>query len=345
MSEIFTREQAKASDHVLYDLMMATARVERNYEGEMTSIHYTANDERTRRYDSRSPWKMSGQEAVDTVVAMSKDEALPGFKRQDAEKSLARLRAAIDAVKVAEAAQAEQDKEWAEHGRWPRYTVVPGGHIHKEMGCFTFHRGNQRTDVRWAYPVSGDSVEEAIEVYGAALCTHCYPDAPVEKTLDRVGIDADGNPMTKAEMTAVKDARQAEKDAKLAAKNATQVVDPFTGEVLFKTERAATNAISSNLGSMRWYGESHPSYQEWADAVELVVVALASKRGVDPAELRAELDARADKKADADLKKAWKALKADCAAGRWTRSIIDFDSKTVQYGKSIGEELVFGREG
>lgn len=67
-------------------------------------------------------------------------------------------------------------------------------------------------------------------------------------------------------------------------------------------------------------------------------------RDVDPAALRAEFEAKADKSYAARIRKNWRELKADCASGRWTRSMVNFDAPTVRYGKSIGEELVFSRE-
>lgn len=302
MSEIFSREQAKASDHRLYDLMMAVARAQQDYDGALTSIHHFVKDEHPRRYDARSGWKLSDQEAVDKLAAQVRDAALPSYLLDDAKGHLRRLAERMSALAEAQDAQAVQEREWAEHGRWPRYSVVPGGHIHSDMGCFTFHRGLQRTDVRWAYPVSGDTVEDAIAVYGEALCTHCYPDAPVAKTWDTIGMDAEGNPMTKAERQAIKDARAAEKAAALAAKNSAAIIDPVTGAVLFKTERAAKNAVLARAKDALFYEMDHPSQDEWRAEALATIDALVAKGLIERDAYVAEVAAKVAKAQVKDLK-------------------------------------------
>lgn len=339
MGEVFTREQAKASDERLYGLMFDEVRARSLVAARMDGVHRAADDDYKRRYDRRSGWKLSHQEAVDKLRARIDGSAL-GHRSVDV-KALENYAAAKAAHDAAVVAVAVQEREWEDHGMWDRYAIVPAGHIHKEMGCFTLR---QDTDVRWAYFVSGDSVEEAIEVYGDALCSHCYPDAPVDKTYSTIAVDADGNPLTRAQAQEVKDARAAEKAAREAAKNANAVIDPVYGDVLYKTERGATNDIASRLKDMRWYEFKHPDQDKWEAFVERVVAALAAKRGVDPAELRKEFDARADKAFAAATRKSWKELRADCARGFYTPSMVDMNCSTVRYGASIGEELVFARQ-
>lgn len=314
MGEIFTREQAKASDHELYDLMMAVSRQQSLMGYAADRIHRAAGDDYRRRFDVRSGWKLSLTEAIAAAQDAASETAPRGaMARADAEKAIEHYQERHAALRAAEAAQAEQDREWEEHGRWPRYSVVPGGHIHSDMGCFTFHRGKSRTDVRWAFPVSGDSVEEAIEVYGEALCTHCYPDAPVDKTTATVPVDADGNPITRAQAQAVIDARAAEKKAKLDAKNAKAVFDPGTGELVvdadgraLKTEVSVNREILRLLEGIRYYGDgeaaiyrrSHqPDAPKRSEFAKYLVSALAAKRGVDAEALMAEYQAKDAKKA------------------------------------------------
>jgi hypothetical protein len=162
--------------------------------------------------------------------------------------------------------------------------------------------------------VSGDSIEEAIEAYGPALCSHCFKNAPSEYVQkSRVEKDADGNPLTVAEAQAARDARQAEKDAKAAAKNAKRVIDPETGTDVedadqhpLKTEVAVRNEILRLLENIRYYGDGEaaiyrrnhtPDAPRRSDVIARLVKALAAKQGRDAAELLAEFRAKDAKKA------------------------------------------------
>lgn len=290
----FTREQAKAADKELYDAMLVVADKEARVERALNSIHYAAGDSYRRRYDSRSGWKMTDAEAIAQVAKIA---AGITYSADEAQNDLDRLTAAGAELDQARAAKALADK-WADNGRWNRYAVVPGGHIHTNDGCFTL-RWN--TDVRWAYQISGDSVADAIDAYGEALCSHCYPEAPVAQTLGKVATDPNGHPITRAEAQAALAAKEAEKAAKEAAKVAAAVIDPETGEVLFKTERGATNAIASELSDALHYGPTHPDFSRWIAYIDRIVAALAAKWNRPAAEVKAELQAKAEKKAKKTL--------------------------------------------
>lgn len=291
----FTRTEAKQADQELYSAMLVVGDKQDRVKRALDSVHRTVGDSYRRQYDSRSGWKMSAAEA--TTAAADKAATDTTYKGQEAARALENLAKAEAELTQARAEVKAADK-WADNGRWNRYAVVPGGHIHNEMGCFTLRWD---TDVRWAYPVSGDSVADAIEAYGTVLCSHCYPEAPVAQTIGKVAVDAQGHPMTKADAQAAQDAKAAAKAAKEAAKNANQVVDVETGKVLFKTERGATNAVASELDSALHYGPTHPMFGEWIALLDQVSAALGVKQGRPAAEVRAELVAKAEKKAKKSL--------------------------------------------
>jgi len=315
MIEIFTREQAKASDKVLNDLLLDVSRKQQNLRTELVHLHYVVHDRRE-GYGSYASWKLTDEEAFAKAQALAANAAPDALTRSYAysdEDKAARQLADIDEAEVAlvKAVEAKkvQSREWHEHGMWPRYTVVPGGHIHRdETTCFTLR---PTTDVRWAYPVSGDSVAEAVETYGEALCSHCFKDAPsnwVQRS--KIAVDADGNPLTKAEAQAIKDAKAAEKQAKLDAKNAKRVIDPSTGTWILgvdgyelKTEVSVRNAILGALEDIRYYGDGvsglarRGSTEMRSETVSRLVKALAAKRGVDAFELMQEFRAKDAKKA------------------------------------------------
>lgn len=226
----FTRAQAKASDATLNELLNVANRARARRDNVLDSVHRAANDDYNIKYDRKSGWKLDREAAVaaaqariDATAPCGEIDGTPVFPYfiEQAKKALAGLIDADDAVDDAETAVFVQDAEWANHGQWNRYGVVPGGHIHRSHGCFTVRI---TTTFVWAYEVSGDSVEDAIEAYGPALCSHCFKDAPTSYIQQaKVAKDADGNPLTLAQAQAIADAKaaaKAEREAKKAAKAA-----------------------------------------------------------------------------------------------------------------------------
>lgn len=62
---------------------------------------------------------------------------------------------------------------------WSRFFVVTSstGHIHSSMHCSTCR---PTTTYGWLPELSGKSEAEAVEAHGPALCSICFPSAPVE---------------------------------------------------------------------------------------------------------------------------------------------------------------------
>lgn len=65
--------------------------------------------------------------------------------------------------------------------RWSRYWLVvsSSGHIHRSMDCSTCNNGQKPTSFVLKPSLSGSSDADAVAALGAALCSHCFPDAPV----------------------------------------------------------------------------------------------------------------------------------------------------------------------
>lgn len=65
---------------------------------------------------------------------------------------------------------------------WTRYWLVvsSSGHIHRSMDCFTCNNGKRLTEFALYPALSGFTSDRAVARLGAALCSHCYPDAPTE---------------------------------------------------------------------------------------------------------------------------------------------------------------------
>jgi hypothetical protein len=74
--------------------------------------------------------------------------------------------------------------EFDARGGWTRYWLVTSsaGHIHSNTSCHTCNKGRSATTFALVYHLSGETAPRAVEVFGPALCSFCYPDAPVEMT-------------------------------------------------------------------------------------------------------------------------------------------------------------------
>jgi hypothetical protein len=83
-----------------------------------------------------------------------------------------------EASAMLNAIQAEFDAR----GGWTRYWLVvsSSGHIHRSMDCFTCNNGKRLTEFALYPALSGFTSDKAVARLGAALCSHCYPDAPTE---------------------------------------------------------------------------------------------------------------------------------------------------------------------
>lgn len=86
-------------------------------------------------------------------------------------------------ARLAEARLAVQESENDYRSRpWARYFLVTSsdGHIHASTGCCTCNKGREPTGFALVPYLSGQTVEEAVADLGPALCSVCFPAAPVE---------------------------------------------------------------------------------------------------------------------------------------------------------------------
>lgn len=97
---------------------------------------------------------------------------------------------------------------------WTRYypsVTSSNPHIHRSTSCRTLHYDTQMT---WATQLSGMDVADAVETYDEALCSVCFPDAPV-------ALHNYVSRKSQAEQ-AQRAAEKNERDAKKAAKTLTR---------------------------------------------------------------------------------------------------------------------------
>jgi hypothetical protein len=96
--------------------------------------------------------------------------------------------AAVQSLGASEAAlgeAVEACRECEEEYRsrpWSRYWLVTSsdGHIHKSCHCSTCNKGKSPTGFALAAYLSGRDAAEAVADLGPALCSVCFPEAPVE---------------------------------------------------------------------------------------------------------------------------------------------------------------------
>jgi hypothetical protein len=171
--------------------------------------------------------------------------------------------------------------------QWSRFFLVNNnnGHIHSSMSCSTCFFD---TSFGWLPELSGLTEKDAVEAYGAILCSICYPSAPVEWTN---GISH----VAQAE----KDERAAAKAERDATKAAKAITNPdgstlrgygsYGGEI--KTLVTARRELTSVFKDRRYYGDEDGSRFEFA--VKLAE-AINFKTGEDIEELLIQAEYKGD---------------------------------------------------
>lgn len=168
------------------------------------------------------------------------------------------------------------DAEWERRGRWSRAFLVTNGngHVHSSMHCSTCRL---TTRFHWVVDFSDHTEAEIVEAAGERACTTCYPSAPV-------GVK--GTQMFTPDEVTKQQARE-ERERKAAEKKAAEIViDEFYDwgskpvRKVFKSPRAVTNALASNLTSLVSWGPDHPSAHQWTANV-VALRAVIEAKGID----------------------------------------------------------------
>lgn len=212
------------------------------------------------------------------------------------------------------------EAEYARRGGWTRVIVVPGGHVHRWTGCHTLYWNTQQV---WLPEWSGCDEGDIVEAAGDRACTVCYPSAPVA-VLSRP------SRIATPDEQAARDARAAEaaqRDAKATAQAAKAITNPDGSPLrvdshyaVIKTERTAqieyVDAIvrAREIRANPDLNQPHAASLE-ADA-EVILTALAHKRGTTVEDQRAALASKVDAKAKRNAKEAADWLAANPWAAR-----------------------------
>lgn len=188
------------------DLHELAAHLDAENSSAMDDIHRAAGDKRE-RYAGRYVWREKHRWALDRVAAMAQDVMVLSLGKTPQELT-ARLNSLHDNLTAVLAQISAMEEVWEQH-RWNRFypCLNRDGHIHATFrGCPTVRR---TTPMGWFSQLSGKTTEQAVAELGEALCSMCFPDAPVAWKSKTLGQVADERSADEREA-----ARQARDDAK-----------------------------------------------------------------------------------------------------------------------------------
>lgn len=182
-------------------------------------------------------------------------------------------------------------------GGWTRaFKVVnSNGHIHRSTGCHTLYAS---TLIVALPQVSGMDETEIVELAGEAACTVCYPSAPVDVRKRPCLL------FTQEEIDA-KAAKDAEKASKAVAKAAKAITNPDDTPLFTKTTRTIATEVSAQRAYVELTVDATSGHyvrhaEQYGRDAEVILTALAHKRGMDKDELRYELTRNVIAKANRD---------------------------------------------
>lgn len=211
MSNVSSASTPREIDEHLADLHTERQRLGAMVASAANSFYHIAGARR--QYVGRSlEYNLSFEEAEAKVHATAAgDETYMGRRAQDAIDELEAARTALAAKK----AEIEQTNKL--YTGWSRFFVVTSsqGHIHSSMHCTSCY---DTTTYGWLPQLSGKDEADAVENCGPALCSVCFPSAPVAHQGGKISTDDAQRLASGATMAELKAEREAVKQAKLDAK-------------------------------------------------------------------------------------------------------------------------------
>lgn len=176
----------RETDERLAELYYETLRLEAKIASQKMSIMHAAGASFYYRGRQRVT-DMSFEEAEEIVAAeiqkgtrLLRGSTIQGKDWETGEEwtTLGRLFASYAALEDLRQQAAELGESYT---GWSRFFLVTSskGHIHSSMGCSTCRPS---TRYGWLPELSGKAEAEAVAECGPALCTVCFPTAPLEWT-------------------------------------------------------------------------------------------------------------------------------------------------------------------
>jgi hypothetical protein len=175
---------AYQTDTALAELHVQREKADSLRDSVTEDLHYTVDDKMGYRGRSRV-WTMSTHEVLEAARALQAvtEADLPARRRESRrhiDGKLARYEELTETISRLNHEIGELDKIHAADP-WPRYFPcrTHNEHIHSGYGCSGLKHNSV---LMWQPELSGHTVDEAVAKLGPKLCTHCFPNAPVEYT-------------------------------------------------------------------------------------------------------------------------------------------------------------------
>lgn len=288
-------------DTELSDLHVSYATVERRIRRLLDSLHRAVNDTKDHGF-----WRMDDGEAVLAAAAKAEEVRVEkSWVARDIEKELASLDTYTADANDLKQQMRPLNALWAEH-RWTRFFLATSnnGHVHSSMDCPTCNREGKPTEFAWQPHMSGKTETEAVAEYGMIMCTVCFPTAPADPAFKL-------EPRAKREAREAREAAKAQREATKAAKAITNPDGTplkLTGRFGYtiNTLVTAQRELAAKLFDAGFYPQlpGYAGYDTTADLADtdLLVAAIAHKTDRPSHEIRAEAQAKADKKIAKELK-------------------------------------------
>jgi hypothetical protein len=243
-----------------------------------------------KQYDLRTSIMATEQE----IKLIEKYYPTQEARKEKVERRLESLRGVL-AERNAEVAEVEKL-----YTGWTRAFIVSNanGHIHSTMSCNTCF---PTTRFIWMPNLSGEDKMTIAELAGESACSICYEDAPSEYFLRKSQLED-------PEKTRAREEREAKKKERDAKKLLTGITNPDGTDLVIR-ERRYSNTIKTERTAQIWavdnlYWMTHYADKDWlVEQVEerkqnheIVLTALAHKRGTSVEEQRTLIAAKANKK-------------------------------------------------
>jgi hypothetical protein len=284
-------------DTALADLHGSLRSIGNKLDSAWYGVHSSVGDQRDYR-TRNADWKMSNEDARVAAVALKNNPETPAWKVQHVADALRELGEARMALADAHEEIREFGAAFKARGGWTRVFLVTNGngHAHSSMNCSTCY---PTTQYHWVTELSAAPESEIVEAAADRACTVCYPTAPVEKKSTLFTPDEIDKAKAKVERENAKAKREADRAAKAPTKDGQPLTVEYTWDrgdrvfnysETFKTERAA---IIWATDQMAWVTDA--SDNKW-NAVNVIIEAIATKRGTDTRTILDEFMKKAAKK-------------------------------------------------
>lgn len=211
---------------------------------------------------------------------------------------------AAERMKVADEEMAPFEDEFDRRGGWTRAFLVTGGHVHSSMHCSTCF---PTTSFAWMTDYSGMDEDTVVTDAGERACTVCYPSAPALPSFVK---PSKMFTQDEAEAAEAKAQRERERAEKAAVKATKAITNPDGTELreprqhgkriasLVSAERELTDVITTyELADARaWRIPNRDMVAQQLVWRDLLVEAIAAKKGITAEQVREEATGKAEKK-------------------------------------------------